>query len=69
MIRKQNESNKELKKKERKQNREDLVEDIDLSKFFEIATSDKLYVNSLNLHEFKANFYKNTQAILKLLDY
>ena len=30
-----------------------MVEDIDLGRFFEIATSNKIYVNSLNLHEIK----------------
>ena len=33
--------------------RENTVEDIDLGTFFESATSNKLYVNSLNLHEIK----------------
>ena len=30
-----------------------MVEDIDLGRFFELATSNKIYVNSLNLHEIK----------------
>ena len=30
-----------------------MVEDIDLGRFFELATSDKINVNSLNLHEIK----------------
>ena len=51
MIRKQNESNKQLKQNERKQKREKMVADIDLGRFFELATSIKIYVNSLNLHE------------------
>ena len=34
--------------------RENLVEkDIDLGRFFELATSNKIYVNGLNLHEIK----------------
>ena len=55
MIRKQNESNKERKQNERRQKRENLVEeeDIDLDRFFELATSNKIYVNNLNLHESK----------------
>ena len=53
MIRKQNESNKETKQNERGQKRESMVEDIDLGKFFEIATSNKVYVSNLNLHEIK----------------
>ena len=44
---------KELKQKERKCKREDMVEDVDLSRFFEMATSNKMFVNSLNLHEIK----------------
>ena len=53
MIRKQNESNREIKRNER-QKREILVEeDIDLGRFFELATSNKIYVNNLNLHEFQ----------------
>ena len=30
-----------------------MVQDIDLSRFFELAASDKKYVNNLNLHEIK----------------
>ena len=30
-----------------------MVEDIDLGRFFELAKSDNLYVNSLNFHEIK----------------
>ena len=30
-----------------------MVEDIDLGRFFELATSNKIYVNNLNLHEIK----------------
>ena len=54
MIRKQTESNKEIKQNERRQKRENLVEeDIDLGRFFELATSKQIYVNNLNLHEIK----------------
>ena len=53
LIRKQNESNREIKRNERRQKRENMVEDIDLGRFFELATSDKIYVNNLNLHEIK----------------
>ena len=54
MIRKQIKSNKEIKQDKRRQKRENLVEeDIDLGRFFELATSNKLYVNNLNLHESK----------------
>ena len=56
-IRKQNEPNNEIKQKERIQKRETLPEDIDLARFFELATTTKIYVNSLNLHEIKMKFY------------
>ena len=53
MIRRQTESNKEIKQNERKQKREKMVEDIDLGRFFELATSNKICVKILNLHEIK----------------
>ena len=53
MIRRQTESNKEIKQNERRQKREDMVEDVDIGRFFELTTTDKIYVNSLNLHEIK----------------
>ena len=53
MIRRQNESNKDIKRNERRQRRENLVKDIDIGRFFELATSNKIYVNNLNLHEIK----------------
>ena len=52
LIRRQNESNREVKQTERRQKRQSLIdEDIDLGRFFELATSNKVYVNNLNLHE------------------
>ena len=53
MIRRQTESNKEIKQNERKQKRENMVEDVDLGRFFELASSDKINVNGVNLHEIK----------------
>ena len=54
LIRKQKESNREMKQNERRQKRQNLInEDIDSGRFFELATSNKMYVNSLNLHEIK----------------
>ena len=53
LIRKQTESNKELKEKERRQKRENMVEDVEIGKFFELATSNKILVNNLNWHENK----------------
>ena len=52
-IRKQNESNREIKRNERRQRRENIVKDIDIGRIIELATTDKIYVNSLNLHENK----------------
>ena len=49
LITKQNESNKQLKQNERKQKSENIVEDNDIGRFFEIATTNKTYVNGLNL--------------------
>ena len=52
MIRKQNQSNREIKQNERREKKENLIdEDVDLGKVFELATSNKIYVNNLNLHE------------------
>ena len=42
-----------MKQNERKQKRENMVEDVDLGRFFELAINNKIYVNSLNLHEHK----------------
>ena len=53
MIRIQNDSNKETKQNERRQRRENVVGDIDTGGFFELATSDSIYVHNLNLHEIK----------------
>ena len=52
-TKKEYELNNETKQNERKQKRENMVEDIDLGRFFELATSIKIYVNSSNLHEIK----------------
>ena len=50
LIRKQNESNKEIRRNERRQKRENIAEDIDLGRFFELATTNRKHVNGLNLH-------------------
>ena len=53
-IRKQKESNREIKQNERRQKRQHLIDEpIDLGRFFELAASNELCVNSLNLHEIK----------------
>ena len=50
LIRKQNESDKERKQNERRQKRENRTdEDIDIGRFFELATSDKIYFNKLKI--------------------
>ena len=59
MNRRQNESNREIKRNERRQKRENMVDDIDLGRFFELATSNKIYVNNLNLHEIKNEFLQD----------
>ena len=40
LIRGQNESNREIKGNERRKKRENMVDDIDLGRFFELATSN-----------------------------
>ena len=47
-----NQIRKQNKMKEGKK-RENIVEDVDLGRFFELITSDKIYVNNLNLYEIK----------------
>ena len=59
MIKRQTESIKEIKQNEREQKREKMVEDIDLGRFLELATSNKIYVNSLNLHEIENEFLQD----------
>ena len=69
LVRKQNESKKERKRNERRQKRENIAEqDIDIGRFFELATSNKIYVNNLNLHEIKDEIYKIKQVILSYMD-
>ena len=52
-------------------------EDIDLGRFFELASSDKIYVNNLNLHEIKdeilhdytGDFELNGKMIIGLVEH
>ena len=67
MVRKQKESNKEIKHKEGKQKRDDMVEDIDSSSFFELATSDRIYVYSLNLHEIQNEILQDYTGDFELI--
>ena len=67
LIRIQNESNKETKQNERRQKRENIAEgDIDLGRFFELATSHKIYVNNLNLHEIKNEILQDYTGDIEL---
>ena len=67
LIRKQNESNKETKQNEKRQKRENMVEDIDTGRFFEQATSNKIYVNNLNLHEIKNEILQDYTGDFELI--
>ena len=51
-----NQIRKQNKMKEGKKN---IVEVVDLGRFFEMATSDKTYVNNLNLYEIKNEFLED----------
>ena len=67
MIRIQNDSNKETKRNERRQKRQNIVEDVDIGRFFEIATSDNIYVNNLNLHEIKNEILEDYTGDFELI--
>ena len=67
MIRIQNESNKETKQNERRQKRENMVEDININRFFELATTDREFVNGLNLHEIKNDILENYTSDFELI--
>ena len=67
LIRIQNESNKETKQNERRQRRENMVEDIDTGRFFELATSNNIYVDNLNLHEIKNEILKDYTGDFELI--
>ena len=67
LIRKQSELNKEMKQNERRQKIENLRdEDIDIGRFFELATSDKMYVNELELHGIKSEFLLDYKGAFEL---
>ena len=67
LIRRQNESNREIKQNERRQKRENMVDDIDLGRFFELATTNRKYVNGLNLHEFKNEILEDHTGDFELI--
>ena len=52
---------KEYKKKE------NMVEDIDIGRFFELATTNKRYVNGLNLHEIKSEILEDYTGDFELI--
>ena len=65
IVRKQKETNRELKQYERFRNRKILVdEDINLCRLFELATTKKVQVNRLHLHETKEKLSSDIQVIL-----
>ena len=66
LITKETESNKKIKHNERKQKRKNIVEDIDLGRFLTLATSNKIYVNNLNLHEIKNEILQDYRGDFEL---
>ena len=68
LIIKQIESNKETKQNERRQKRENMVEDNDSGRFFELATSNKIYVNNLKLHEIKNEILQGYTGDFELIE-
>ena len=68
LIRKQNESNREMKLNERRQKRENIAEDIDIGRFFELATTNRKYVNGLYLHEIKNEILEDYTCDFELMD-
>ena len=68
LIRKQNESNREIKRNQRRQKRENIAEDIDLGRFFELATTNRKYVNGLNLHETKNEILEDHTGDFELIE-
>ena len=67
LIRIQNESNKETKQNKRRQRRENMVKDIDTGRFFQLATTDREYVNGLNLHEIKNDILEDYTGDFELI--
>ena len=67
LTREQNESNKEIKRNERRQRKENMVEDINIGRFFELATTDRQYVNGLNLHEIKNDILEDYTGDFELI--
>ena len=55
------------KRNERRQKKENMVDDIDLGRFFELATSDRKYVKGLNLHEIKNEILRDYAGDFELI--
>ena len=66
LIRRKNESNREIKQDERIQRRENIIEDIDIGRFSELATTGRKYVNGLKLHEIKNEILEEYTADFQL---
>ena len=67
LIRKQNESNEDIKQYEGRQKKENLEEDIDLGRFFELATTNNFYVNGLSLHQIKSEILEGYTGDFELI--
>ena len=44
-----------------------MVEDNDLGRFFELATSNKIYVNNLNFYEIKNQILQGCTVVFELI--
>ena len=44
-----------------------MVQDIDIGRFFELATTDRKYVNGLYLHEIKIDFLEDYTGDFELI--
>ena len=56
-----------MNQNERKQKRENIVEDVELGRFFEKATTNKRYVNGFNLHEIKNEILEDYTGDFELI--
>ena len=55
--------NRKYKTEKKKIMRED---EVDLSRFFELATSDKIYIDNLNLHEIKNDIMRDYDGVFEM---
>ena len=55
------------KQNERRQKRDNMVEDINIGRFFELATTNRQYVNGLNLHEIKNEILEDYTGDFELI--